>query len=66
MADEKETQDGMVEALEKGINEADGKGQISDKELALLTKKKPKGPNSEAFAELRKKIAERKKALDET
>lgn len=48
----------MVEALEEGIEQAD--------KDAGVKKKKPKGPNSEAFAELRKKIADRQKALDET
>lgn len=48
----------MVEALEEGIDQADVDAGVK--------KKKPPGPNSEAFAELRKKIAERKAALDET
>lgn len=68
MDKESDREAGMVDALEKGINEADGVGQISDKERALLEAKKPKakGPNSDLFKKLRKNIAERQKALDET
>jgi len=71
MDKESDREAGMVEALEKGINEADGVGQISDKERKLLDEqaaklKKPKGKNSDLFKKLRENIAERQKALDET